>query len=198
MIVSITYSSSLQLQAKQQAKQQDKPRLARKKILMVISPSDFRDEELSVPKKLFEQEGAKVDVGCEGTSEARGMLGMRVKPDVDIAEIDVSDYTCVVFVGGNGVDKHRTYEDSLYVELAKSSYSSCRAIGAICLAPKILANAGLLEGRNATVFSAGADYLREHGARYTGRSVEVDGRIVTGNGPAAAEKFARQIIELVV
>lgn len=60
----------------------------------------------------------------------------------------------------------------------------------------ILENAGILQGKKATCFSSEAGNLQSKGADYTGTAVAVDGKIVTVDGPGAAEEFGKQIIEL--
>lgn len=71
-----------------------------------------------------------------------------------------------------------------------------KVLGAICIAPVILANAKVLEGKNATVFPDGADVLKQNGANYIDVNVIVDGKIITGNGPEAAEDFGRALVKL--
>jgi protease I len=66
----------------------------------------------------------------------------------------------------------------------------------ICIAPVILANAGLLKDKNATVFPDGIEKLQAGKAIYTGNIVEVDGRLITGCGPEAAEKFGNELVKL--
>ena len=57
-------------------------RLTGNKILMVIAPDQFRDEELLTPKEVLTQSGATVVVASTQTGEAKGMLGARVTPDI--------------------------------------------------------------------------------------------------------------------
>lgn len=70
-------------------------------------------------------------------------------------------------------------------------------MSAICLAPVTLANAGLLEGKRATVYPSAKSFLKWKGATYTGNPVEVDGNIVTANGPEVAEEFAQAVAGMV-
>ena len=58
----------------------------------------------------------------------------------------------------------------------------------------ILANAGVLEGKRATVFpSEQARILMRRGI-YTGKTMEEDGKIYTANGPASSEVLGRRIL----
>ncbi|HIE31421.1 MAG TPA: DJ-1/PfpI family protein [Methanosarcinales archaeon] len=169
--------------------------LTDKTILMVVAPSNFRDEELFVPKEFFEKNGIKVVVASKEEGIASGMLGGSINVDIRVNDADASDYDAVVFVGGSGVDSQRLYDDPGYLKLAKDANDAGKLVCAICLGPMIPANAGLLSGRNATVFTSGVSYIKERGATYTGTPVTRDGRIITAEGPGAAEEFAETIIK---
>ena len=71
-----------------------------------------------------------------------------------------------------------------------------KVVAAICLAPAILANAGVLEGKQATVAGTEARTIEAKGAKYTGPGVTVDGNIVTANAPKSSRLFGRKIGEL--
>lgn len=167
--------------------------LSNKTILMVIAPSDFRDEELFVPKEFFEKNGAEVVIASEKKGTAKGMLGGTVSVDLSVSDVVISDYDAVIFVGGSGVESHKLYEDGAYLKLATDANISGKVIGAICLGPMVPAAAGILSGKNATVFESGISHITVKGAKYTGAEVTRDGRIVTGEGPHAAEEFARTV-----
>ncbi|MEA3283251.1 MAG: DJ-1/PfpI family protein [Euryarchaeota archaeon] len=169
--------------------------LSNNTILMVIAPSDFRDEELFVPKEFFEKNGAEVVIASEKTGTAKGMLGGTTPIDLSVSDADSSNYDAVVFVGGSGIESHKLYENGGYLKLATDASSSGKIIGAICLGPMVPAAAGILSGKNATVFESGTSYITGKGAKYTGAEVTRDGRIITGEGPHAAEEFARMIAE---
>ena len=166
-----------------------------KTILMVVAPFNFRDEELFVPKEFFEKNGIKVVVASKEEGIANGMLGGSINVDIRVSDADASDYDAVVFVGGSGVDSQMLYDDPGYLKLAKDTDDAGKLICAICLGPMIPANAGLLSGRNATAFISGVSYIEERGANYTGASVTRDGRIITAEGPNAAEEFAETVVK---
>jgi protease I len=167
--------------------------MAGKKVLMVVAPEGFRDEECFEPKKVLEKSKIKVVIASKGNiTEAKGKLGGTIKVDIDISKVNVSEYDAVVFVGGPGAETY--FRDETAHKIAKQAVDLKRILGAICIAPVILAKAGLLTGKNATVFSSGRDELLRNGAEYTGEQVTVDGRIITANGPAAANAFGNALV----
>jgi len=173
--------------------QENKP-LTGKKVAMVIAQKGFRDEELFVPKQALLKAGAKVDVVSSTKTTCRGMLGKTAKPDIDTKTLlkKIKDYDAVVFVGGVGAKQF--FNDKTAHKIAQTAYKQGSVVAAICLAPVILANAGLLKEKKATVWHGAADMLKKQGANYTGNAVEKVGRIITGNGPKAAPKFAETLI----
>jgi len=168
------------------------PKIAGKKVLMVIASNNFRDEELFEPKKLIEDAGGKVVVASSSLRTAKGMLGGTFKPEVLLKDVKAEDYDAVVFVGGAGASEYWT--DPAAHSLAKSAAAKGKPVCAICIAPVTLANAGLLQGKKATVWSSEAAKIRAKGARYTGAAVEVDGNFITASGPDSSAQFGRAIV----
>jgi len=167
-----------------------------KKILMVVAPENFRDEELFKPEKYFKSMGAKVTIASKGVENAKGMLGSEVMIDIDISAVKLADYDAVIFVGGSGAAMY--FDDEVVLSLARDFHSSNKLVGAICIAPSILANAGVLESRMATSFESEQSNLESKGAVYTGNEVTVDGNVVTANGPAASQEFAETMTQLII
>ena len=69
-------------------------------------------------------------------------------------------------------------------------------MAAICLAPVVLARAGILKGKKATYYESTASFreMKAGGAVLVNKPVVADGRIVTANGPAASKEFAAEFI----
>jgi protease I len=167
--------------------------LAGRNVLMVIAAKDFRDEEYEAPRKILEGQGATVTVASSSLDPARGMLGLVVRPQILVAAARADDCDAVIFVGGSGAD---AYWDSRPAhDLARSVVAAGKVVGAICIAPVTLANAGLLVGKRATVWPDCAPQLRRRGARIQDAPVVRDGRIVTANGPEAADAFGKEIVD---
>jgi len=167
------------------------------KILMVIAPRNFRDEEMLVPKEFFESKGWTVQIASKNLRPgefATGMLGAKVRADLDILQAKMKDYDAVIFVGGSGATTY--FNDQVAHMLAFQAYDTGKVTAAICIAPSTLANAGVLQGKRATGWPSERPNIEAKSAGYTGADVEVSGRVVTGKGPASARKFAEAIAKL--
>ncbi len=165
-------------------------------ILMIIPLKNFRDEELAKPKEIFEQNGLMVIIASSAMKEAEGMFGTKVKPDVILNKVRDILYDAIVFVGGEGAVQY--WDDPLAHQLVKKALKEGKTLGAISIAPIILANANVLLGKRATVWPTLGKRLEWSGAIYTGNPVEVDGNIVTANSPESAEEFAKSILKIIL
>ncbi len=170
--------------------------LTGKKVLMVIAPDQFRDEELLVPRQILEENGAEVRVASRTKMECKGMLGARVKPDLLISEARMKDYDAIVVVGGMGSPEFLWGDDVLHALVAESDAAQ-KPTAAICLSGAVLARAGVLRGHFATVYETPESIreFEEGGATYTGQAVTVDGNLITGKNPDAARKFGEALLE---
>lgn len=172
---------------------EEKVDLTGKKILMVVAPQNFRDEEFFEPKDVFGAAGAEVVVASKGVTEAVGLLGGKTEVDKDLSEVRAADFDAVVFVGGGGAAIY--FDEPLALNLAKAMFAAGKVVAGICVGPTILANAEVLSGRQATAFPSEQSVLESAGATYTGEAVTVDGKIITARGPEAARDFGRAIVE---
>ena len=171
---------------------------AGRRILYVIAPERFRDEELAEPKRALLAAGHAVTVASTRPGEAVGMLGAHVTPDVTIAQVKSGDVDALVIAGGAGAPQHLWDSEPLRA-LVQVLHVQHRPLAAICLAPPVLARAGVLTGRRATTFPADRAILelKRGGATYVQKPVVTDGAILTASGPEAAEAFGAELVHLV-
>jgi len=162
-----------------------------KKIVIVFANRLFRDEELRVPYEYLTNKGYKVTLASDSIQEASGKLGMTIKPDMLAYDIEEKDFDAILFVGGPGTKTF--FKDKTIHEIIRAFNERNKLIGAICISPVILAYSKILNKKNVTVWIDGKDILEKSGARYTGNDVEIDGNIITANGPKAALSYARAI-----
>jgi protease I len=163
-----------------------------KRVLMVIAPNDFRDEEFFDTKKILEEAGIQVTVVNSTGQPSKSMFGKIVTPDRNFYNIDTEEYDAIVFVGGLGTPVY--FDNKQAHNLAKEFNESGKIVAAICLSPVILARAGILSGKKATVFPSSRNDIKAVGT-YTGNKVEKDDNIITGSGPEAAVDFGKAIVE---
>lgn len=170
-----------------------------KKIAMIVAFRDFKDEEYFTPKKILEDAGAKVITVSSQKGKAFGVDGGDVDADLALEELKTENCDAVIFVGGGGAVAY--VDNAECCRVAKEVIAGDKILGAICIAPIILAKCGALRGKKATVWSLPLDkwpikILKENGAEYVDENVVVDGKIITANGPASAEEFAKEIIKM--
>ncbi len=167
-----------------------------KKALMIIAPRNFRDEEFREPKAVLEKAGVKVVVASTEAGTARGMFGTQVVPDTTVDKVNPEEFDAVVVVGGSGSQTY-LWNNSQVHKIVQALYKKGGIVAAICISPAVLAKAGILKGKKATVFpSADAtNELKKAGAIVSDAPVVVDGKIITGKGPEAAREFGQKIAQ---
>lgn len=166
--------------------------VAGKKVLMVLPPTGFEEEEYDKTRKILEGKGAKVTVASVHEGEVRGEKGMIVKSTAVVGDVKVYDYDAIVFVGGEGA--RNVFEHEKVLKLAKDA--DHKVLGAISNATVILANAEVLKEKKATGDRRMARWIEARGGRYTGQPVQVDEKIVTADGPNSVVLFGNALAEV--
>ncbi len=169
-----------------------------KRAVIIIAPKDFRDEELFIPKEVLEKHNFKVDVASIEKGTAIGMLGGKYKVSKLISELKIKDYEIILIAGGAGSPKY-LWNNHTLLKFIKKAHKAKKIIGAICLSPAVLAEAGLLKGKKATIFPAkiAIKELKKYGATYVKSGVVISSsQIITASSPAYAEEYALKAIEL--
>jgi protease I len=175
------------------------PNLQEKKIVIIIAFRDFRDEEYFTPREILEKAGAEIKTASNKIGTAIGADGGEVEIDFLVSELNSAEFAAVIFIGGSGCLKNLDNEDSY--KIAREAVFQDKVLGAICIAPTILAKAGVLSDKKATVWTSPMDksavkILKDNGAVFEDNLVVADGKIITGSGPEAAEEFGMKITEL--
>jgi len=164
-----------------------------KRAVLIVASADFRDEELFETKSALENAGIQTVTASRKLGVVRGMLGGVARAVVALDQLRVDDFDAVVFIGGTGAAEY--FGNFYALRIVREAAAKKKIVAAICVAPTILANAGLLQGVKATSFSSERRRLTRAGAEFTGSAVERDGLIITANGPKAAAQFGQTIVE---
>ena len=165
------------------------------KVLIVIAPEKFRDEEFTVPAAVLQKAGIGYDIASTRRGSCTGMLGAKTNATLSFDEVDPKSYAGILIVGGGGAQSY-LWEDEVLGEMVKNFQASAKVVAAICLAPVVLARAGILKGKKATFFGSPLSIreMNAGGAVPVDKEVVSDNRIITANGPAAAKEFAETFI----
>lgn len=168
-----------------------------KKIVMVIAFRNFQDEEYFITNGILKESGAEIKTASSQKGIAIGASGGETNVDLLVKDLNPADFDGIVFIGGSGCLGALDNEESYRV--IKETISQNKILASICISPVILAKSGVLEGKKATVWNSPFDrspieILENKGAIYQGESVIVDGKIITANGPPAAEEFGETIV----
>lgn len=163
-----------------------------KNIAVIIAFQGFRDEELIVPYNKLKQL-YYVDVYSSQIGTAIGKLGTNFQVNNNYEDLNVQKYDLILFVGGPG--GYAYLGDPIIKNIIMTAFSKKKWLAAICMAPLLLAESGILKGKNATIFEGDKDKLISYGVKYTGKAVEISDNIITADGPASADKFADMIIQ---
>ncbi len=120
--------------------------------------------------------------------------GVQLIADKYIDDISADQYNMILLPGGMPGTSHLNNSRKIH-QLLKQFNQQSKAIAAICAAPIVLANAGLLEQRHATSYPNVLTSDNWPTIHLSDKPVVIDGRILTSRGPGTAMEFALVIIE---
>ena len=165
-------------------------------MVYVFLADGFEEMEALAPVDILRRAGVQVKtVGVTGET-VEGAHGISVKADLSINDISLDDKLEMIVLPG-GMPGTVNLENNDNVQKAVDyCVNTDKFIGAICAAPKILGNKGILMGREATCFPGFEDELK--GAKLCHSTVVVDGKIVTAKGAGVALDFGLKLVEMLV
>lgn len=159
----------------------------------VFLADGFEEIEGLMVVDLLRRGGIEVTtVSIMGNKSIMGRSKIEVNADTLFEEMDYSDVDMLVLPGGmpgtTFLGNHAGLHE-LIMEFARAD----KKIAAICAAPTILGEMGLLEGKTATCYPGLEDKL--FGAKLSEKKVEVDGNITTSRGLGTSITFSLKLIE---
>lgn len=143
---------------------------------------------------LLRRAGIEVITAGLDAGPVRASRGTRLLPDTTLDETAGEDFDMIVLPGGLPGADHLD-EDPRIRDLLLRLSRAGKYTAAICAAPKVLASAGLLDGRRATAFPGVLEALDLSTTTLSADPVVVDGKVITSRGPGTAMDFALELIE---
>jgi 4-methyl-5(b-hydroxyethyl)-thiazole monophosphate biosynthesis len=162
-------------------------------VLIPLAPG-FEEIEAITLIDLLRRAAMTVIVAATTENPVRASRDVLVVADVTLDEVLHQDFDLIALPGG-GKGADNLANDERIVRLVQKQYQAGKWLGAICAAPKVLARAGLFQGKKATSFPGVLDGTTVD-VEWIDQPVVVDGKVVTSKGPGTAMDFALTLIEL--
>jgi len=146
---------------------------------------------------ILRRAGIKVVVAGLTDGPIKASRGTNVLPDMNLDDALQQEYDMVALPGGMPGASNLN-DDARVHDLLKTMANSDKFTGAICAAPIVLANAGILDGKRVTSYPGFVDKMDLPTVDYTGSPVERDGKVITSRGAGTALDFALELVDALV
>lgn len=168
--------------------------------IAILATDGFEQSELEFPLDRLSEAGATVDILSLGEGEITGWdkkdWGSSVKVDRTVDEAEVADYDALVLPGGQiNPDVLRT--DKTAVRFVRDFHESGKPLAAICHAPWLLVEAGIVKGRRATSYHSIRTDMVNAGARWEDAETVRDGNLITARKPDDLPAFVAAIVDAI-
>jgi protease I len=168
------------------------------KRVAIVATDGYEQSELEIPLARFKEAGAHVDV----VSLKPGVIkswhhhdwGRPMDVDKVIEEVSADDYDALVLPGGQ-MNPDTLRQEQSVISLIHSFWNQDKVVAAICHAPWLLIEAGLVRGRNVTSYHSLKTDMINAGGHWHDEDVVVDKGLVTSRKPTDLESFCLKIAE---
>lgn len=168
------------------------------KKIAILATNGFEQSELEMPLKTLREMGAEVHVVSPESNAIKGWdekdWGRSVPVDRTLGEVQESSYDALVLPGGQMNPDVLRLEPKA-VALVKAFYDSGKTVAAICHAPWLLIEAGVIRGRRATSYPSIKTDMINAGADWVDEEVVTDQGLITSRKPADLPAFCNKIAE---
>jgi protease I len=169
-----------------------------KRIAFLVANEGIEQVELVEPRRAVEAAGAEtVLIAPEGgVAQAFNHLDKADQFDVDVTAADASadEYDGLVLPGGVANPDNLRMEPAA-VQFVRTFFEAGKPVGAICHAPWILIEAGVIDGRKVTSFPSLRTDIRNAGGEWVDEQVVTDSGLVTSRKPDDIPAFNSKLVE---
>jgi len=168
------------------------------KRVAVLATDGFEQSELEVPVKHLRAEGAEVHVVSLKPGEIKGWAGKDwgrpVQVDAVVSEVSATDYDAIVLPGGQ-INPDLLRVESEAIAFIKDFWTDGKVVGAICHAPWLLVEAGIVKGRKVTSYGSIQTDVKNAGGLWEDSAVVTDKGLVTSRKPEDLPAFCAKLVE---
>ncbi len=162
--------------------------------VLAILPEGFEEIEAVTPIDILRRADVRVTVASLANSPlVTGRNQLKIEAETTLASVGEQAFDLLFLPGGPGVVKLRA--DARVPALARAQATSGRWIGAICAAPAVLHDAGLLDGKRYTAHPSVAEELKNI---LSNERVVIDGKLITSRGAGTALDFGLALVEVLI
>ncbi|MEL0617386.1 type 1 glutamine amidotransferase domain-containing protein [Cobetia marina] len=181
----------------QQTDQQTRQQLQGKRVA-ILATHGFEESELAVPRAALQEAGVEVHIVSPEKDGIRAWAetdwGETYQVDTSLSDASEHDYHGLVLPGGL-FNPDTLRQDETALNFVRSFFQAHKPVAAICHAPWILINAGVVEGRQMTSFPSIAQDLKNAGAEWQDSEVVCDSALVTSRKPDDLDAFNAKLLE---
>ena len=164
------------------------------KKIAVLVENNFEESELLYPYHRLREDFEVTLVGTKADTEYVGKHGgLTIKSDVASSDVSAEEFDGVYIPGGFSPDGMRKCEAT--VKLVKDLYGADKIVAAVCHAPWVLAEAGILEGKKVTSVPTIKTDIKNAGANWVDEETVIDGNIITARTPVDLPAHLKAVVE---
>src|SRR5687768_5042417 len=168
------------------------------KRVAILAADGFEQVELTKPKEALEEAGATVSIISTNSDQIQGMhhadKGDSFDVDMPVSDAHADEFDALMIPGGlMNPDTLRSAPEAL--EFVRAFFRAGKPVAAICHAPWVLIDAGVVRGRRLTSWPAIQSDVKNAGGTWVDEEVVVDNGLVTSRRPDDIPAFNRKMIE---
>ena len=136
-------------------------------VLLIIASQGFQPMEYGQPKKILEANGIKVVTASNKPGTATAKDGTKAHINITTDKVKVEDYSGIFLIGGSGALEN--LDNEITYKIIQQAKELDKPFGSICISTRILANAGVINGKKVTGWNGDGELdaiLKNSGAIY--------------------------------
>ncbi|MFO8078649.1 MAG: DJ-1/PfpI family protein [Thermoplasmatota archaeon] len=161
----------------------------------VLFAPGFEEIEAITIVDILRRAGIKTQTVGLNEKQVQGAHNMLVTTDTTLEEVYETAFDALILPGGAPGYIHLR-NDKRVLDLINKMYKENRLVAAVCASPAVLSDAGILNGKNCTIYPGMQEELKKGGGQPVDDLVVVDGNVVTSQGPATSILFALEVVSI--